>query len=94
MILPYFSTEFKARRIERQKKVGAQSGLYLPGEDISAWVNQSAHSAKLSARIGGIEEMAEMKRFELLRRGTPDLPHFECCAGIRIQRILLESNGR
>ena len=22
--------------------------------------------------------MAEMKRFELLRRGTPDLPHFEC----------------
>ena len=22
--------------------------------------------------------VAEMKRFELLRRGTPDLPHFEC----------------
>ncbi len=22
--------------------------------------------------------LAEMKRFELLRRGTPDLPHFEC----------------
>ena len=25
-----------------------------------------------------LDMVAEMKRFELLRRGTPDLPHFEC----------------
>ena len=31
------------------------------------------------ARLGsGSLPLAEMKRFELLRRGTPDLPHFEC----------------
>jgi hypothetical protein len=55
VILPYLAVEFKARRIERQKKVGAQSGLYLPEEDISA-------------QIVGIEQVADMKRFELLRR--------------------------
>ncbi|NBJ90045.1 hypothetical protein [Acutalibacter sp. 1XD8-36] len=63
-----FGGGIQGARIERQKKVGVQSGLYLPEEDISARAKQSAHSAMLSARIDGIEEMAEMKRFELLRR--------------------------
>ena len=32
--------------------------------------------------------VAEMKRFELLRRGTPDLPHFESCSHLVLSCLL------
>ena len=38
---------------------------------------ESKRKAEPRTRIASRLSLAEMKRFELLRRGTPDLPHFE-----------------
>lgn len=37
--------------------------------------------------------LAEMKRFELLRRFEADLPHFECVRNFRTWRNLTEDGG-
>ena len=37
--------------------------------------------------------LAEMKRFELLRRFEADLPHFECVRNFRTWRNLTEAEG-
>lgn len=39
---------------------------------------ESKRKAEPRTRSASRLSLAEMKRFELLRRGTPDLPHFEC----------------
>ena len=38
---------------------------------------ESKRKAEPRTRSASRLSLAEMKRFELLRRGTPDLPHFE-----------------
>ena len=39
------------------------------------------------------EPLAEVKRFELLRRFEADLPHFECVRNFRTWRNLTEAEG-
>ena len=47
---------------------------------LQAWTQSKTHPKKMRcARLGsGSLPLAEMKRFELLRRFEADLPHFEC----------------
>lgn len=50
---------------------------------------ESKRKAEPRTRSASRLSLAEMKRFELLRRGTPDLPHFEFYRRLLITWFLL-----
>lgn len=50
---------------------------------------ESKRKAEPRTRSASRLSLAEMKRFELLRRGTPDLPHFEFYRCLLITWFLL-----
>ena len=62
---------------------------------LQARTQSKTHPKKMRcARLGsGSLPLAEMKRFELLRRFEADLPHFECVRNFRIWRNLTEYGG-
>ena len=62
---------------------------------LQARTQSKTHPKKMRcARLGsGSLPLAEMKRFELLRRFEADLPHFECVRNFRTWRNLTEAEG-
>lgn len=71
-------------RIQRQDAFGRRDAERV-------WTGSRKRRSQQCAHIAGF--LAEMKRFELLRRFEADLPHFECVRNFRTWRNLTEAEG-
>ena len=91
------SSQLKVHRNGKSYILIPQNAALILGSVEKRWPLQArtqskTHPKKMRcARLGsGSLPLAEMKRFELLRRFEADLPHFECVRNFRTWRNLTE----
>ena len=94
------SSQLKVHRNGKSYILIPQNAALILGSVEKRWPLQArtqskTHPKKMRcARLGsGSLPLAEMKRFELLRRFEADLPHFECVRNFRTWRNLTEAGG-